>query len=182
MKLLIASDIHGSSYYAKRLDEIISMENPDGIVILGDLYYHGPRNPLTKEYNPLEVNSILNKHKEKILAIKGNCDAEVDQMISEFKLENNISLSTDGINIYFTHGHKFNIDNLPENPDKIDIICYGHFHENFIKEKDGIIFVNPGSIALPRPESTNSYAIIENKNIYIKDIDGNILAEKNIQK
>lgn len=180
MKLLIVSDIHGSSYYAKKIDEIISKEDPSGIVILGDLYYHGPRNPLTKEYNPNEVCNILNKHKEKILAVKGNCDAEVDQMISEFKLEDNISLSVDGLNIYFTHGHKNNIDNLPENINGIDVMCYGHFHKNFIEEKNGVIFVNPGSIALPKPDSVNSYAIIENKTIYIKDIDGNIINEKKI--
>ena len=174
------SDIHGSLYYAKKLEEIIGKENPSGIVILGDLYYHGPRNPLTKEYNPSEVCNILNKYKEKILAVKGNCDSEVDQMISEFKLEDNISLSVDGLNIYFTHGHKTNIDNLPENLNKVDVVCYGHFHKNFIEEKDGVIFVNPGSIALPKPDSINSYAIIENKTIYIKDVDGNIINEKNI--
>ena len=83
MKLLVVSDIHGSLYYMNKIEEIIEKEKPTGIMLLGDLYYHGPRNPLTDEYNPSEVANKLNKHKEKILAVKGNCDAEVDQMISE---------------------------------------------------------------------------------------------------
>ena len=82
MKLLIVSDIHGSGYYANKLLEIVEKENPDKIVLLGDLYYHGPRNPLTEKYGPMEVANILNSLKDKILAIKGNCDAEVDEMIS----------------------------------------------------------------------------------------------------
>ena len=92
MKLLIISDIHGSSYYANKILEINDKEKPDKIILLGDLYYHGPRNKLTKDYAPMEVANILNSLKDKILAVKGNCDAEVDQMISEFKLENNLEL------------------------------------------------------------------------------------------
>ena len=182
MKLLVVSDIHGSSYYAKKIDEIIEKEKPKGIILLGDLYYHGPRNPLTKEYNPQEVADILNKYKEKILAVKGNCDAEVDQMISNFKLEKNISLSSNGVSMYFTHGHKINIDKMPSDYKNIDLLCYGHFHESFIKEKDGVLCVNPGSISLPKGESTNSYAIIEDRTVYIKDIDGNVLEQGEIKK
>ena len=181
MKLLVVSDIHGSSYYANKIDEIVKRENPTGIILLGDLYYHGPRNPLTKEYNPQEVANKLNSYKEKILAVKGNCDAEVDQMISDFKLENNITLSANGINMYFTHGHKYNIDKMPQNHKELDLLCYGHFHESFIKEKDGVLCVNPGSISLPKGESTNSYAIIEDRNVYIKDVDGNVLEEEKIK-
>ena len=83
-KYLIISDIHGSNYYANKINEICKRENPDKIILLGDLYYHGPRNPLPKEYNPMKVAELLNSLKEKILCVKGNCDAEVDEMISEF--------------------------------------------------------------------------------------------------
>ena len=110
MKYLVVSDIHGSGFYAKKLEEIITKESPDTIILLGDLYYHGPRNPLTQEYAPKEVARILNSHKDIILAVKGNCDAEVDQMISEFKLEDNIGLTIAEKKFFFTHGHKYNIN------------------------------------------------------------------------
>ena len=170
MKFLVVSDIHGSSYYAKKLESIIKKENPDKIILLGDLYYHGPRNPLTQEYAPKEVATILNSHKDRILAVRGNCDAEVDQMISEFELQESISLTIDGKKFFFTNGNHYNIDNLPE--EKFDVMVYGHFHTGFIKEKEGKLFVNPGSISLPKQDTKNSYAIIEKGRISLKDIEG----------
>ena len=176
MKYLVVSDIHGSGFYARKLKDIINKENPDKIVLLGDLYYHGPRNPLTQEYAPKEVAEILNSHKDKILAVKGNCDAEVDQMISEFNLEENIKLEMCGKKFYFTHGHKYNIDIWPE--EEFDVMVYGHFHTGFIKEKDGKIFVNAGSISLPKNDTKNSYLIIDESKIVLKDVDGNVIEEK----
>mgnify|MGYP005758706507 FL=1 len=178
MKLLIISDIHGSSYYAKKILEIKKRENPDKIVLLGDLYYHGPRNSLTKEYDPKIVAEILNSLKDEILAIKGNCDAEVDQMISDFGLKDNLKLDINGLKVFFTHGHKYNIDNLPE--EKIDILIYGHFHTGFIKEKDGIICANAGSISLPKNDTKNSYLILNEEELILKDIDGNIIDKKEL--
>ena len=96
MKLLIISDIHGSSYYAEKIKEIEAKENPDQIILLGDLYYHGPRNELTQEYNPMKVAGVLNDLKDKIRAVRGNCDAEVDEMISDFKLEPYIEMQVNG--------------------------------------------------------------------------------------
>lgn len=176
MKYLVVSDIHGSGFYARRVEEIISKENPDKIILLGDLYYHGPRNPLTQEYAPKEVAEILNSHKNKILAVKGNCDAEVDQMISEFTLEENLKMKIGGKKFFFTHGHKYNIDIWPE--EEFDVMVYGHFHTGFIKEKDGRIFVNSGSISLPKNDTKNSYLIIDESKIILKDIDGNVIEEK----
>ena len=86
MKAVIVSDIHGSYYYAQRLKEIVEKENPDKVILLGDLYYHGPRNDLSQEYNPMEVSKILNAMKDKLLVVKGNCDAEVDEMVLSFKI------------------------------------------------------------------------------------------------
>ena len=176
MKYLIVSDIHGSRYYAEKLDNIINEEKPDKIILLGDLYYHGPRNPLPKEYEPKRVAEILNSYKEEILAVRGNCDAEVDQTISEFKIEEKLVLEMNDKKIFFTHGHKYNMDNLPN--ERIDMLVYGHFHTGFIKEKEGIIFVNAGSITLPKNNTKNSYLIIDEEKVFLKDIDGNILEEK----
>lgn len=178
MKYLVISDIHGSGYYAKKIDEIYKRENPDKIILLGDLYYHGPRNDLTEKYAPMEVAKILNSYKDKILCIRGNCDAEVDEMISEFKFQDNINLEIEGKKFLFTHGHKVNINNIPLG---IDVLVYGHFHTCFIKKENGLLCVNPGSISLPRNNTPHSYLIIDNNQIIIKDIDNNIIDKVNFK-
>lgn len=175
MKVVVASDIHGSAYYAQKLKEIIDKENPEKVVLLGDLYYHGPRNELTEEYAPMKVAEILNGIKEKLLVVKGNCDAEVDEMISDFKFEDHIIEEINGKKFYFTHGHKYNMDNIPY--EDFDIMIYGHFHVGFIEKKEQFIFANPGSISLPKAMSTHSYILIDENKIILKDIDGNILDE-----
>ena len=177
MRYLVVSDIHGSSYYANKINDIFNKEKADKIILLGDLYYHGPRNPLTKEYNPMEVCKIFNNLKDKILCIKGNCDAEVDEMISEFKFNESITLDINGLKFFFTHGHKYNIDNIPEG---IEVLVYGHFHTGFIKEKDGIICVNSGSISLPKEDTKNSYLIIDGNEIILKDVEGTIIEKRTI--
>ena len=175
MKYLVVSDIHGSSYYANKINKIFNKEKADKIILLGDLYYHGPRNPLTKEYNPMEVCEIFNNLKDKILCIKGNCDAEVDEMISEFEFNESISVDINGLKFFFTHGHKYNIDNIPEG---IDVLVYGHFHTGFIKERNGIICVNSGSISLPKENTKNSYLIIDGNEIILKNVEGEIIEKR----
>ena len=172
MKIIVISDIHGSLFYMNKIKEIIDKSKVDKIVLLGDLYYHGPRNPLTQEYNPQQVANILNSYKDKILCVRGNCDAQVDEMISEFKFNDNVKLDINGKRFFFTHGHKYNIDNLPDN---IDVIVYGHFHTGFIKQKDNVICVNSGSISLPKDNTKNSYLIIDDNNIKLMDLDGNVI-------
>lgn len=172
MKYLIASDIHGSVFYLKKLFKMIEIEKPNKIVLLGDLYYHGPRNPLTKDYNPKEVANLLNSIKNKIICVKGNCDAEVDQMISEFKILSNKKIKFCNKYIMFTHGHKFNI----ENPNKqADILFFGHFHTGYIKENNNKIFINVGSISLPKNNTPNSYATLDEIGINLKTLDGKII-------
>lgn len=173
MRVLIVSDIHGSGYYADKLKEIIKREKPEKIVVLGDLYYHGPRNPLTEGYDPMKVAKLLNSVKDKLEVVKGNCDAEVDQMISEFEIKENILEKINGKNIFFTHGHKYNIDNLPN--EDFDIMFYGHFHTCFIKKYDNKLFVNPGSITLPKDNTAHTYVIMDEKDIEIRDVDGKII-------
>ena len=175
MKLLIISDIHGSSYYAEKIKEIEQKEKPDQIILLGDLYYHGPRNDLTQEYNPMKVAGVLNDLKDKIRAVKGNCDAEVDEMITDFKLEPYIQMQVNGKNVFFSHGHVYNMDNIPNK--KIQIMFYGHYHTGFIEEENGIIFANPGSISLPKNNTEHSYIIFDENKITLKDVDGGIIKE-----
>lgn len=178
MRILVVSDIHGSGYYADKLKEIIKKENPDKIFVLGDLYYHGPRNPLTEEYNPMKVAKLLNSMKDRISVIRGNCDAEVDLMISDFDIRDNILEEINGKKMFFTHGHKYNMNNLPA--EDFDIMLYGHFHVCFIKENEGKIFVNPGSVTLPKENTPHSYVMIEENEILIKDVDGHVIEKSKI--
>lgn len=178
MKVLIISDIHGSGYYAEKIKEINKTEAPDQIIILGDIYYHGPRNELSQEYEPMKVAQILNSLKDKLLVVKGNCDAEVDEMISEFEFQDHILTKINNKKIYFTHGHKYNIENIPY--EDFDILIYGHIHQGFIQEKEGYIFANPGSISIPKCNTQHSYLIIEENKIILKNIEGKIIQELNI--
>lgn len=165
MKIFIISDIHGSKHY---LDIAIKRFNESGcdkLVCLGDFYYHGPRNPLTEEYNPMEVADIFNSLGDKLIAIKGNCDAEVDQMISTFAFVENYFLSIGNKKIYFHHGHK-EIDNV----NQYDIVCFGHIHQGLIKKDGDVIFANPGSISLPKAEKSRGYIIINDKAIKHYDL------------
>ena len=175
MKAIIFSDIHGSSYYAERIKEIVEKENPDKIILLGDLYYHGPRNDLSQEYNPMKVSEILNSLKDKLLVVRGNCDAEVDEMISEFKFEDHILMEINNKNVYFTHGHKYNIEKIPY--EDFEILIYGHIHQGFIEEKEGYLFANPGSISLPKCGTLHSYMVFDENGLILKEVDGNIIKE-----
>ena len=175
MKVLIISDIHGSGYYAEKIKEIEEKEKPEEIIILGDLYYHGPRNELSQEYEPMKVAKILNSMKEKLTVIRGNCDAEVDEMISEFQFHDYVLKEINGKKIYFTHGHKYNIEKIPY--EEFEIMIYGHTHQGFIEEKEGYIFANPGSISLPKCNTEHSYIILEENKIILKNVDGKIIKE-----
>ena len=174
MKYLVVSDIHGSLFYANKIKEIMNNQNIDKLILLGDLYYHGPRNPLPKEYNPMEVSKLLNSLKDQLICIKGNCDAEVDEMISEFQFNESVRININNKTFMFTHGHKYNIDLLPEN---FDILIYGHFHTGFIKFSNDKVFINSGSMSLPKNETKNSYLIIDDNYIYLKDLENNNIIE-----
>ena len=126
MKLFIISDIHGSLYYLKKVIEIFGKENYDKLVILGDELYHGPRNPLPKDYSPKEVIEILNKYKDKIIAVRGNCDNEVDQMVLSYPIMSDYSMIYLGNKrVFLTHGHIYNIDN-PLPMSEGDILLYSN--------------------------------------------------------
>lgn len=177
MKYLFASDIHGSAYYCRKLLDAFREEQAERLVLLGDLLYHGPRNDLPKEYAPKEVIALLNEHKNKIYAVRGNCEAEVDQMVLEFPvMADYCILSVDGRTFYATHGHIYNQDNLPPLREG-DILIHGHTHVLKAQQMDGYILLNPGSVSIPKEENPATYAVLENSIFTIKDFDGNTVRE-----
>ena len=153
MKLLIASDIHGSAYWCRKLLEVYETEKPDKLVLLGDILYHGPRNDLPREYAPKAVISMLSPLAEKILCVRGNCEAEVDQMVLPFPCMAPYSqLLVEGKTFYLTHGHHENPRNLPRlNPG--DVFLYGHTHVKEDIQVEGVRCLNPGSVSIPKDGS-----------------------------
>lgn len=177
MKYLFASDIHGSAYYCRKLLDAFREEQAERLVLLGDLLYHGPRNDLPREYAPKEVIALLNEHKNKIYAVRGNCEAEVDQMVLEFPvMADYCILSVDGRTFYVTHGHIYNQDNLPPLREG-DILIHGHTHVLKAQQMDGYILLNPGSVSIPKEGNPATYAVLENSIFTIKDFDGNTVRE-----
>ena len=164
MKLLVASDIHGSYYYCKKLIEKFNQDKYDYLVLLGDILYHGPRNELSMEYDCKKVAQLLNKYKDKIVAVRGNCDAEVDQMMLKFSImENNMLIVNNDKKIFLTHGHIYNENNLPPLRD-IDYLFCGHTHRKLNVLVDNVRVVNPGSVSLPK-DGSNSYFVMDNDKI-----------------
>lgn len=177
MKYLFASDIHGSAYYCRKLLDAFREEQAERLVLLGDLLYHGPRNDLPREYAPKEVIALLNEHKNKIYAVRGNCEAEVDQMVLEFPvMADYCILSVDGRTFYATHGHIYNQNNLPPLREG-DILIHGHTHVLKAQQMDGYILLNPGSVSIPKEGNPATYAVLENSIFTIKDFDGNTVRE-----
>lgn len=177
MKYLFASDIHGSAYYCRKLLDAFREKQAERLVLLGDLLYHGPRNDLPREYAPKEVIALLNEHKNKIYAVRGNCEAEVDQMVLEFPvMADYCILSVDGRTFYATHGHIYNQDNLPPLQEG-DILIHGHTHVLKAQQMDGYILLNPGSVSIPKEGNPATYAVLENSIFTIKDFDGNTVRE-----
>ena len=174
MKLMIASDIHGSAYYCRKLLEAYDREKAGRMVILGDILYHGPRNDLPKEYAPKEVIAMLNPRKKDLLCVRGNCDTEVDQMVLEFPILADYGfLYEKGRMIFLTHGHVFNEKNLPMLC-KGDILLHGHTHVPVCREHEDYIYMNPGSVSIPKENSAHSYMTYEDGLFQWKDLDGNV--------
>lgn len=161
MKFVIASDIHGSAFWCRKLMDVIQKEKPDSVLLLGDLLYHGPRNDLPKDYAPKQVIPMLSEIKEKIIAVRGNCEAEVDQMVLPFPcMADFVEVLADGKRFYLTHGHHANPEKLPPLPQG-SIFLSGHTHVKMDREVNGIRCLNPGSVSIPK-DGTNSCLIYEN--------------------
>lgn len=178
MKIFVISDIHGSYKYLKKFLNIYNEENGELLIILGDILYHGPRNPLPEEYNPKKVIELLNQYKNEIMWIKGNCDGEVDEMVLDFNVADSGMMLINNHKIYLTHGHKKNELNM--NLSKGDILLYGHLHVNFIKEENDAIIANPGSLSLPKNNTKNSYMVIDDSSIVIYSLEKEKLFSKKI--
>ena len=170
MKLLIASDIHGSAYWCARLMEEIRREDPDRVLLLGDLLYHGPRNDLPRDYAPKQVIPMLSEIKEKIMAVRGNCEAEVDQMVLPFPCLADFSqLMVDGKLFHLSHGHHQNPQNLPPLPEG-SVFLFGHTHVKLDESVYGIRCLNPGSVSIPK-DGSHSYLIYENGSFSFKILE-----------
>ena len=170
MKLMIASDIHGSAYYNDLMIERYKEEKPDKLLLLGDILYHGPRNDLPKDYAPKKVLAALNELSDKILCVRGNCDGEVDQMVLDFPImADYLYMYIDGLELYVSHGHIYN-QNKPI-PGLKGIFLCGHTHVPLIEKKDNFVYLNPGSVAIPKEDSRHSYMILENNEFVWKDLE-----------
>ena len=173
MKWMIASDLHGSAVYCRRMIEAFEREGADRLLLLGDLLYHGPRNDLPEGYAPKEVMPLLNSMKPKLLCVRGNCDAEVDQMVLDFPILADYAVLPVGQRlVYATHGHVHNLKNLPPLAPG-DILLHGHTHipawTEFGEEN---LYLNPGSLSIPKDGSAHSYMTLEGKTFCWKTLGG----------
>lgn len=180
MKLMFASDLHGSEYYTKKLVEKYNEFKCEKMVLLGDILYHGPRNDLPFGYNPKGVIELLNNMSKDIVAVRGNCEAEVDQMVLDFNcMSDSLLMWERGRKFFITHGHIYNKDNLPKLNDG-DILLHGHTHVKTIEKIGEMLYINPGSVSIPKENNPPSFMIYEDGRFTIYDFDLNILDEVTI--
>ena len=174
MKLFFIADIHGSLFFLEKAIEAYKREQAGYIAILGDELYHGARNPLPQGYDPVGVTKLLNEYANQIIAVRGNCDSEVDELVLEYPIMSTYSIILhENRRLFLTHGHVYNEGNMPKLL-KGDVFLYGHTHVPRTKKSGDIYIVNPGSITSPKENSPNSYAVLENSTFYIKDLEGNV--------
>lgn len=174
MKWMIASDIHGSEYYCKELLKAYKAEGAERLLLLGDILYHGPRNDLQKDYAPKKVIEMLNAMKNEILCVRGNCDTEVDQMVLEFPvLAEYLLIPLQNRVVFAVHGHNFNEKNLPPIKEG-DILLNGHTHVPKCTEHESYIYMNPGSVSIPKENSWHGYMMLQDNTFTWKDFDGNV--------
>lgn len=179
MKYMIASDLHGSYTYAKQLFQCFEEEQADLMILLGDLLYHGARNPLTDGYSTLDVTALLNSYKGKIFAVRGNCDSEVDQMVLEFPIQADYNMMyVDGHQWILTHGHLFaEHDMIAHEPGAV--LLHGHTHVKVMQhmrdEFGPFTFINPGSVSLPKDGPEHSYVVYEDGTFTMKNLSGEVL-------
>jgi len=172
MKLLIASDIHGSAYWCRRLCQLVEEEQPDKLLLLGDLLYHGPRNDLPREYDPRQVIPMLSQYRDRILAVRGNCEAEVDQMVLPFPcMADFAQLYVDGVTFYLTHGHHHSPENLPPLPEG-SVFLSGHTHVKLDEMRGFVRCLNPGSVSIPK-DGSHSCLIFENGKFSFRILEEN---------
>ena len=172
MKWMIASDIHGSACYCEKLLAAYAREKADRLILLGDLLYHGPRNDLPRDYAPKRVIAMLNEKKDEILCVRGNCEAEVDQMVLDFPvLADYALLALENKTVFLTHGHVFNENHLPPLKDG-DILLHGHTHVPCRHLHETYAYLNPGSVSIPKEDSWHGYMTLEDGEFAWKTLEG----------
>ena len=179
MKLFIASDIHGSAHYTKLMLELYKETKAERLLLLGDILYHGPRNDLPAEYNPKLVIEMLNNIKDEILCVRGNCEAEVDQMVLGFPcLADYCLIELDKHTVFATHGHNYNLNSLPPLK-RGDILLHGHTHvSRFEHFGNDNIYINPGSVYIPKENTKHSVMLYENNKFSLVDIESKEIIEE----
>lgn len=178
MKIMIASDIHGSAKYCRELLEAFRREKAEKLVLLGDILYHGPRNDLPEEYAPKSVIEQLNAVKDSLLCVRGNCDTEVDQMVLAFPILADYAwLYAADRTVFVTHGHGYGEENLPP-LSKGSILLQGHTHIPRCVDKDGVLCVNPGSVSIPKESSPHSYLMMTDTELTWKDLAGTVFSSQ----
>ena len=173
MRYLVISDVHGDANYIKKVLDIYKESKFDKILCLGDILYHGPRNDLPSGYNPKECIKLLNEVAEDIISVKGNCDAYVDQMVLNFHIFDEYEFDLNGHRIIMTHGHIIN-------PNKhlnitSGVVLYGHTHIHKVDKINNVLYLNPGSLSIPKAGQANSYAILDDEKFVVYDFSKNIL-------
>lgn len=177
MRIMAAADIHGSAYYCRQLLEAFERENCEKLLLLGDILYHGPRNELPTEYAPKQVIEMLNAKKERLLCVRGNCDTEVDQMVLNFPiLAEYCYLYTEKTTIFATHGHKFHKNCMP-NLAPGEILLHGHTHVPACEWIGDNLYINPGSVSIPKEDSYHGYLMIDGDCFLWKSMEGTVMQE-----
>lgn len=181
MKLMIASDIHGSRPCCEALLGRYEKERAGRLMLLGDLLYHGPRNDLPEGYDPKGVIRLLNDRRQELFCVRGNCDAEVDQMVLQFPILADYALLwLEGRTVFATHGHIYNEQSLPPLKEG-DVLLHGHTHVLAAREMGSHIYLNPGSVSLPKEGNPRSYMTYEDGVFTIKDLEGGELCSLSIR-
>lgn len=182
MKLLVASDIHGSLSAAQRVVDAFEREEADYLLFLGDALYHGPRNPLPDEYHPAEVAKLLNTYADRIIAVRGNCDSEVDQMLLDFPITAEYqNMPLPYFKLFATHGHIFDQRTMPASVVSGNLFVFGHIHIPILTvNENNVLILNPGSAALPKEGHEPTYATITDNAIMIKTFDGEVYRDMGI--
>lgn len=177
MKWMIASDIHGSAKFCRRMLEAFEKEGADRLLLLGDLLYHGPRNDLPEEYAPKQVIQMLNAQKDKLFCVRGNCEAEVDQMVLQFPvLADYMLLEVQGRMLYATHGHRAGEQAPPPLAPGSILLC-GHTHVPACNHHGDFVYLNPGSVSIPKEDSPHGYMTLEESKFLWKTLDGQVWKE-----
>ena len=166
MRFLIISDIHGATDAFQLAIDAFQREHADYFVLCGDYLYHGPRNMLPIGYDPADLAPLLNTQKEKILAVRGNCDAEVDQLMFEFPMMGDYAVLDAGTETFFlTHGHLWNENRLPP-VGMGTVLAHGHTHVPELKQLAcGLTIFNPGSVSLPKGGSERSFGYFDGERL-----------------